>query len=137
MGRCRSRRATGPVILADTSFLIRALVKGTAEDRALRRWLRQAESFSTSAIVWAEFLCGPLGQDELDLAALFVTERLEFAGEDAVVAARFFNEAGRRRGTLIDCMIAATAVRVGAALATANPTDFKRLQPLGLKVAAY
>lgn len=125
------------MILADTSFLIRALVKGTSEDRALRRWLRQGEPLVTSAIVWAEFLCGPLGADELDLAGVIVPERIEFAAEDAVTAARFFNESGRRRGGLVDCMIAATSVRSGAALATANVGDFTRFEEMGLRLARY
>ena len=125
------------MILADTSFLIRALVKGTGEDRALRRWLRDGQPLITSAIAWAEFLCGPLEPEDFDLAALVVTDRVEFGAEDAVAAAGFFNATGRRRGTLIDCMIAATAIRSGAALATANPADFKRLEPLGLTLAGY
>ena len=66
-----------------------------------------------------------------------VADRVEFGADDAVAAAGFFNASGRRRGTLIDCMIAATAIRSGAALATANPAGFKRLEPLGLRVVAY
>jgi predicted nucleic acid-binding protein len=31
-------------------------------------------------------------------------------------------------------MIAATAVRAGASLATANPDDFRRLEPAGLTI---
>lgn len=137
MGGGGQGRAAGPVILADTSFLIRALVKGTGEDRALRSWLRDGQPLITSTIAWAEFLCGPLEPEEFDLAALVVTDRVEFGAEDAVAAAGFFNATGRRRGTLVDCMIAATAIRSGAALATANPADFKRLEPLGLTLAAY
>lgn len=125
------------MILADTSFLIRALVKGTGEDRALRRWLREDQPIVTSAVAWAEFLCGPLKPEDFDLAAQVVADRVEFGADDAVAAAGFFNTTGRRRGTLIDCMIAATAIRTGAALATANPADFKRLVPLGLRLAAY
>jgi len=35
---------------------------------------------------------------------------------------------------MIDCMIGATALRAGAALATANPSDFRRFEGAGLRV---
>jgi len=47
-----------------------------------------------------------------------------------------FNRAGRRRGSLLDCMIAAIALRAGAALATANQADFRRLRAAGLRLAS-
>lgn len=72
---------------------------------------------------WAEFLCGPLEVEDVDLANRIVGEPLTLLGDDARLTARLFNLA-RRRGSLVDCMIAATAVRAGAALATRNPADF-------------
>lgn len=125
------------MILVDTSFLIRALVKATAEDKGLRQWLAHGEPIAASTIGWAEFLCGPLDPAEFELAATIVADRIPFLDEDAAMAARFFNDTGRRRGTLIDCMIAATAIRIGASLATANPKDFKKVAPFGLELAAY
>jgi predicted nucleic acid-binding protein len=35
----------------------------------------------------------------------------------------------------MDCMVAATAIGNGAALATTNPSDFKRFEQRGLVVA--
>lgn len=118
----------------DTSFLILALVRGTPEDAHLRRWLRAGEPLAVSAVAWTEFLCGPVADQALDLAHTIVPERVPFGDADADVAARLFNEAGRRRGTLIDCMIAATAMRAKAALATANPADFRRFSGIHLAV---
>jgi len=89
-----------------------------------------------SAISWAEFLCGPIEARDVALAARVVREQVPFLGEDAALAARLFNVSGRRRGTLADCMIAASALRTDATLATANPEDFRRLQPAGLRIVA-
>ena len=112
----------------DTSFLIRAMVRGSAEDRTLRKWLGVGRSLSMSAIAWAEFQCGPLNESQIELSGQIVTQRLPFTEEDAVMAAELFKESGRKRGSLIDCMIAATVVRSGAILATSNRGDFKRLK---------
>jgi predicted nucleic acid-binding protein len=120
------------VIHLDTSFLIRGLVHGSAEDRRLRDWLRRGESLGMSAIAWAELLCGPMEPAHLDLAARVISERLPFGEEDALLSSRLFNESGRRRGSLMDCMIAATALRTQAPLATANVSDFRRFAAHGL-----
>ena len=122
------------MIHLDTSFLIRALVPRSPQDRRLRKWLRAGERLRISAIGWTEFLCGPVEPRHVELAARVVSERLSFTDEDAVVAAELFSRSGRRRGSLTDCMIAATALRHEARLATANPDDFRRFD--GLKVVS-
>jgi predicted nucleic acid-binding protein len=57
-----------------------------------------------------------------------------FLEADSILAARLFNDSGRRRGTLIDCMIAATALRAREPLATANAVDFRRFAAFGLAI---
>jgi predicted nucleic acid-binding protein len=89
-----------------------------------------------SCIAWAEFLCGPVETSVVNLAARIIHDRVPFLDEDAVMTARLFNLSGRRRGTLIDCMIAAVALRTGASLATTNSEDFRRLQSAGLEIVA-
>ena len=125
------------MIHLDTSFLIRALVSGSSEDHRLRRWSRSGEVIALSAIVWAEFLCGPLNSHHAELVKVVAGQPLPFLPQDAESAARLFNLTGRRRGTLTDCMIAATAIREGASLATSDLEEFHRFQPHGLRLAGY
>jgi len=119
----------------DTSFLILALARGSREDQRLRAWLRTGEELGMSAIGWAEFLCGPVDSPALELAGRIVGEPVAFTAADAVLAARLFDDTGRRRGSLADCMIAATAIQAGASLATANSRDFARFAGAGLALA--
>jgi predicted nucleic acid-binding protein len=122
------------VIFLDTSFLIRGLVRDSAEDRALRKWLKNREVLGMSTVAWTELLCGPLDESQREIATGVVSQRVAFAEEDAALAARLFNETGRRRGSLVDCMIAATALRAREPLATSNAADFRRFATYGLAV---
>ena len=119
----------------DTSFLIRALVRGTPEDRALRRWIANGESLAVCSVAWAEFQCGPLTSPELVVAGAIIDGHRDFTRDDAEAAARLYNESGGGRGSLIDCMIAAAALADDAPVATANRADFVRLSELGVTTA--
>ena len=88
-----------------------------------------------SAVAWAEFLCGPVEVADLELVDRVVPDRVAFGEGEATLAARLFNDSGRRRGALADCMIAASAIRAGAPLATKNPKDFRRFEMAGLALA--
>ena len=123
------------MIHLDTGFLIRALVRGTTEDGALRRWIAHGESLAVCSVAWAELQCGPLTSSELALAGAIIDRHRDFTKDDAETAARLYNESGRRRGSLIDCMIAAAALADDAPVATANRADFVRLNELGVTAA--
>jgi len=88
-----------------------------------------------SSIGWAEFLCGPVGSEAVALVGRIVGEPSAFTVAEATLAAHLFNDTGRRRGSLADCMIAAAAIQAGAPLATANPRDFSRFRAAGLELA--
>jgi predicted nucleic acid-binding protein len=122
------------MIHLDTGFLISALRRGSVEDRRLREWLSQGEPIAISTVSWTEFLCGPVGANDIELASRVVDEPVALQADDASLAAKLFNLAGRRRGSLNDCMIAATALRVGASIATTDLADFRRFEPAGLRV---
>src|SRR5438128_7132415 len=102
------------MIQLDTSFLIPALARGSTQDRTLRRWLREGQALAISTIAWAEFICGPVTDEHLVMVSRIIVERVPFGEEEAYLSARLFNDTGRRRGSLVDCMIAATALRSGA-----------------------
>ena len=123
------------MIHLDTSFLIRALAPGSQEDAQLRGWMRANEPLGMSTIAWAEFLCGPVDETALSLASVVVGRYSRFSQDMAVIAARLFDDSGRRRGTMVDCMIAATALAEQAAVATSNPDDFSRFEQFGLRLA--
>ena len=123
------------MIHSDTSFLVRALIPGTPEEAKLRKWVGEGEALLVSSVAWAEFLCGPLDVGDLKLAERFVERRQDFTPDQAAVAARLFNESGRRRGSIVDCMIGAAALGDGAVIATSNVADFSRFAAAGLKVA--
>ena len=123
------------MIHLDTSFLILALAPGSPENRRLQEWVDTGETLSMSAVGWAEFLCGPLDTADLEFATQVIGRPDDFTEDHAVTAARLFNEAGRRRGTFADCMIAAAALSEGAPIATANPADFAPFEALGLRLA--
>lgn len=123
------------MIHLDTSFLIRALNSGSPEDRKLREWIGVGETLRMNTVAWAEFLCGPLDESEIALAAQIVERHGDFTLDHAAIAARLFNESGRRRGSLIDCMIAAAALAAGASIATENVADFRRFEDFGLQLA--
>lgn len=122
------------MIHLDTSFLIRALKPGTREDLMLRRWLSEREAMGMSSIAWAEFLCGPVSLGQTETLAGLLAEPVAFGPIEATLAAALFNGSGRRRHSLPDCMIAATALNASATLATSNVADFKRFESHGLVI---
>ncbi len=123
------------MIHLDTSFLIRSLIENTPEMHRLRSWLDTREPIGMSTISWTEFLCGPLTEQHIRLAGEILGDPVRFTEDGARMAARLFNETGRRRGSLLDCMVAAAALVADASLATSNLEDFRRFVPHGLLLA--
>ena len=80
-------------------------------------------------------MCGPLDAAAEAIARQIFPSPEPFLPADAVLAARLFNETGRRSRSLADCMIAAVAIRCGANLATINTTDFQPFLGHGLTLA--
>ena len=123
------------MIHLDTSFLIPALRPNIPEAHRLDVWVSEGQTIVVSAVAWAEFLCGPLSQSDLNAALQIVDRYVEFTTEHAAISARLFNAVGRRRRMMVDCMIAAVAIAEGAPLATVNTGDFGRFTEHGLLLA--
>jgi predicted nucleic acid-binding protein len=123
------------MILLDTSYLIRSLVADAQEAERIRGWLKQGETLCTSAVVWYEFLCGPVNDEGVDLVRAILEDRvLPFTADQAAESARLFNAVGRRRQLRIDAMIASAAIVANATLATDNRDDFALFTPHGLEL---
>jgi predicted nucleic acid-binding protein len=119
----------------DTNFLIQTVVAGSAAHEKFRNWTLAQEECNASSIAWAEFLCGPLDSTAETIARQIFPQPEPFLPADAALAARLFNQTGRRSRSLADCMIAAVAIRCGAKLATINTADFQPFLPHGLILA--
>ena len=124
------------MIHLDANVLIGATQMNSNAQTLLRTWLQQGEMFAASAIAWAEFLNGPLSpQNRQDGHFLIQGRVIAFGQPEAETAAWLFHLAGRKRGTMLDCLIAATAVKANAPLATLNRKDFAPFVRFGLRLA--
>ena len=59
---------------------------------------------------------------------------IPFDGATAAVAAGLFDQTGRRRGSRLNCLIAAAAIRDQSNFATENRKDFAAFVPYGLQL---
>lgn len=124
------------MIHLDTNYLIGLLIKGSPQALEVDAWLAAGEPLAASAIVWTEFLNGPVTGFQVTSVAMILQGRIiPFGQAEAALAADLFNKTGRRRGSRFDCLIAATAILAQAEMATVNQTDFKPFLPHGLKLA--
>ncbi len=120
------------MICLDTNYLILGLVADSHEAKSLLRWADQGKIFCVSAIVWYEFLCGPITTEQEAAIKLLLHEIVPFDNAIATTAAHLFNQIGRKRQLRVDTMIAATAISRNIPLATNNTDDFKDFVPFGL-----
>lgn len=124
------------MIHLDTNYLIALAVSGSLEAQRVDDWLARGISLAVSALVWTEFLSGPVQSRELVLVESVIDGRIvPFDKAAAVLAAGLFNLTGRRRGSRFDCLIAAAAIQGNAEFATANESDFRPFLPHGLRFA--
>jgi len=124
------------MILLDTNYLIRALVRDSVESERIVDWFQAGEDLCTSSIAWYEFLCGPVDDEGVLVVQSLLQERmLPYTTDQAIESARLFNATGRKRHLRVDAMIAAAAILANAELATGNDGHFAEFRKYGLKLA--
>lgn len=118
----------------DTNALI-ALPQWARDGHDVIDRVLDGEAAAVCAVVWYEYLLGPLEDTEAELAHAFLAGRVEPIGEaDAALGAELFNAAGRRRTLKTDALIAAAAIRAHADFVTVNTTDFQPFLANGLRL---
>ncbi|HEY5770366.1 MAG TPA: PIN domain-containing protein [Terrimicrobium sp.] len=97
--------------------------------------IARGDQMETSVIAWHEYARGPLLPEDQARAARLVEGRIvALTRPMAELAARLFNETGRRRASTADCLIAAAAIKANAELLTDNIADFEGFVPHGLSL---
>jgi len=123
------------MIHLDTNYLLGSLTSPSTLRRQVMAWIGTGEEVAVSAIVWSEFLTGPVSAQEIQNAQGLVQGRIvPFDRKEAEIAAKLFNRIGRKRAMRTDCFIAATAICARVPLATLNRKDFIRFASLGLEI---
>ena len=120
------------MICLDTNYLILGLVPDSREAVQLLAWSEAGEHFYTAALVWYEFLCGPVDSNQVAAMRSLLRQILPLDEPQAEEAARLFNAIGRRRNLRVDAIVAAAATSRQAPLATNNRQDFRHFEPHGL-----
>jgi predicted nucleic acid-binding protein len=123
------------MIHLDTCLLIAAVDASDAHHPLARLLAARQDPLATSAVAWMEFHARPV--PELFTRSLHGMLRggiIPFDQAVATLAGELIHRTGSKRRTRLDTMIAATAILVGAELATVDPDDFEFFLPHGLKL---
>lgn len=118
----------------DTNALI-ALPQWARDGHAVVDRVLGGETVAVCAMVWYEYLIGPVAEREAEMAHAFLSGNIEPIGEsDGALGAELFNAAGRRRTLKSDALIAAAAIRAEADFVTINVDDFEPFVSQGLRL---
>jgi predicted nucleic acid-binding protein len=123
------------MIHLDTNYLIGLVTVPSPVHGQIVAWLKAGETFSSSAIAWSEFLNGPVTPNQRREASERIERRVvPFDAVTAEMAAQLYNLSGRKRGSQVDCFIAAAAICARVPLATRNRKDFAPFVSAGLRL---
>jgi predicted nucleic acid-binding protein len=123
------------VIHLDTNLLIDLVTAHSDQVAEVRRWIKNGEFLVASAVAWSEFCNGPHTREQKNAVLAILRGGIKsFDVEQAEQASRLFHYTGRRRGSHVDCMIAAAALCSRQPVATRNIKDFEKFIPYGLRL---
>jgi predicted nucleic acid-binding protein len=118
----------------DTNALI-ALPVWVKQNHPVVQHIERGGACAVCALVWYEFLCGPVSESHKALAFAVLEARIEPVSEQAAtLAAHMFNDSGRARRLRTDALIAACAIVAHAEFATLNQADFLPFVTHGLRL---
>jgi predicted nucleic acid-binding protein len=116
----------------DTNALIALPVWVRGGHPVIQR-IERGDAAAACALVWYEFVCGPVSEEHKALARAVLAGRIEPVTEAAAdIAGRLYNATGRIRRTRTGALIAACAMSAGAELVTLNREDFLPFVEFGL-----
>lgn len=123
------------MIHLDANLLVALVKQHDAHHPTAARVIAELGPFGCSAVAWMEFHSKPVhSDDKAALEAILSGGIVPFDETTAALAGEIFHLTGSKRRTRLDSMIAATAIRAGATLATTNPADFEPFLPHGLQL---
>jgi predicted nucleic acid-binding protein len=93
------------MIHLDADILIQATQKNSQVQEKLREWLEQGESFSSSAVAWAEFLNVPLTPQNKRDGEFLIQSRIIPLGRSQAEIAAYLSSIGQS-GSAAACLIA-------------------------------
>lgn len=118
----------------DTNALI-ALPEWVRLNHPAVQHIQNGGQAAACAVVWYEFLCGPVSEQHKNLAYAVLNGRIEPVTEAAAqLAADLFNKTDRARRLRTDALIAACAITASAKFATINQVDFLGFVEHGLQL---
>lgn len=119
----------------DTNILIGVFSEEKELRAKLKRFFHEGYSFSVSALVWHEFVSGPVKAIQKQHALSLIEERILPMDKDiAELASELYNSSGRKKSSRPDCIVAATAINYQAEMLTLNASDFKAFSKQGLEL---
>lgn len=123
------------MIHLDTNALIALPKWSRAPQHPVIERVLSGEPAAACSLVWYEYCTGPLVDGEVERARAFLEGGIPpVTSEDASLAARLFNVAGRARRLKTDALVAAAAIHASADLATINVVDFQPFVEHGLRL---